>query len=201
MTPEVEICNLALSHIGEQAYITSIEPPEGSVHAELCGRFYPKARDMLLESHPWGFATRTQPLALLTETRPGWAFAYARPADALRVLAVLPADGSDTPRPYTVEASIGGAYPLVLTDEPDAVVRYVAHSPFPHTYPAMFSMALSWQMAALIAGPILKGVDGANMVKNCLQMLQMHLAQAKAADANQAHDRTAPLPGWLEARA
>ena len=29
----------------------------------------------------------------------------------------------------------------------------------------------------------------------------VHLAQAKAADANQAHDRTAPLPGWLEARA
>jgi hypothetical protein len=63
---EVDICNLALGHIGDSATVSSINPPEGSAQAEHCSRFYPIARDSLLEMHNWGFATKRTNLALLS---------------------------------------------------------------------------------------------------------------------------------------
>ena len=45
MATEVDICNLALAHLGDDATIASIKPPEGSAQAEKSARFYPIARD------------------------------------------------------------------------------------------------------------------------------------------------------------
>ena len=58
MASEVDICNLALGHLGDNATVSSISPPEGSAQAEHCARFYPIARDALLEMHNWNFAMR-----------------------------------------------------------------------------------------------------------------------------------------------
>ena len=63
MASEVEICNLALSHLGDTATVASSDPPEGSAQAEHCARFYPIARDALLEMQNWKFATRRATLA------------------------------------------------------------------------------------------------------------------------------------------
>ena len=49
MASEVDICNLALGHLGDNATVASLNPPEGSVQAQHCARFYPIARDALLE--------------------------------------------------------------------------------------------------------------------------------------------------------
>jgi hypothetical protein len=64
MATEVDICNLALGHLGDNATVASLTPPEGSAQAEHAARFYPISRDTLLESHAWNFATRraTMPL-------------------------------------------------------------------------------------------------------------------------------------------
>jgi len=107
---EVTICNLALSHLGDTADVASISPPENSVQAQLCARFYPVARNALLEMASWGFATRRVKLAQVanptlaiaqsvdpTEDRGTWRFAYALPNAVINVLAVLPAEAqSDT---------------------------------------------------------------------------------------------------------
>ena len=37
----VEICNLALSHLGDRATVVSIDPPEGSAQAEHCKTYWP----------------------------------------------------------------------------------------------------------------------------------------------------------------
>ena len=63
---EVTICNLALSHLGDTAAVASIKPPDSSVQAQLCARFYWVARNALLEMAAWGFATRRVVLAKLT---------------------------------------------------------------------------------------------------------------------------------------
>ena len=52
MTPTVDVCNLALAHIGQAATISAVDPPEGSVYAELCAHMYPLAMGVLLEAHP-----------------------------------------------------------------------------------------------------------------------------------------------------
>jgi hypothetical protein len=94
MSSEVEICNLALAHLGDSATVASIDPPEGSSQAEHCQRWYPIARNALLEMHEWGFATTRALLAEVVNPFPQWRRAYARPSDCLKVLAVLPADAA-----------------------------------------------------------------------------------------------------------
>ena len=65
MASVVDICNLALAHLGDDATISSIDPPEGSAQAEHCKRFYTSARDTLLQLHPWNFASKRIALAEL----------------------------------------------------------------------------------------------------------------------------------------
>ena len=45
MATEVDICNIALAHLGDDATIASLSPPEGSAQAEKAARFYPIARN------------------------------------------------------------------------------------------------------------------------------------------------------------
>src|SRR6185312_13769649 len=102
---EVTICNLALAHLGDTATVASISPPDGSVQAQLCARFYFAARDAALEMAAWGFATRRIAMSLLQEavcdssprvypdgTPATWRYMYALPNGALNTLAVLPKD-------------------------------------------------------------------------------------------------------------
>src|SRR5690606_36381904 len=96
MASEVEICKVALGHLGDTATVASLDPPEGSAQAEHCARFYPIARDALLSMHTWGFATRRIALAQLGEAPVGWHYAYALPTDALDILAVMGPGEADT---------------------------------------------------------------------------------------------------------
>lgn len=102
MASEVDIANLALGHLGDNATVSSLYPPEGSAQAEHCARFYPIARDSLLEMHSWGFSTKRANLALLGSAWPEWQYCYQQPSDALNLLAVLPQDAtSDYTEPMT----------------------------------------------------------------------------------------------------
>ena len=75
MASTVDICNLALAHLGDTATVASIDPPEGSAQSEHCARFYPIARDSLLEMHAWNFSMRRINLAQLTNSWPEWQYA------------------------------------------------------------------------------------------------------------------------------
>jgi len=91
----VEICNLALAHLGDDASIASIDPPEGSAQAEHCARFYPIARDSLLQMHNWNFASRRALLASVTMPYSMWKYAYAVPGDMMVAVSVLPHDAEN----------------------------------------------------------------------------------------------------------
>src|SRR5687767_8634483 len=90
MSSEVDIANLALSHLGDEANVVAIDPPDGTVQASHCGRFYPIARDLLLEMHPWTFATRRATLAEVTNpVEDDWTYAYTLPTGCIRPLSAL----------------------------------------------------------------------------------------------------------------
>ena len=84
MASEVDICNLALTHIGQKS-ITNLT--DDTQEARVCNLFYSDTRDSLLRSHPWNFAIRRVELALLPTT-PAFQFGYefSLPSDCLRVL-------------------------------------------------------------------------------------------------------------------
>lgn len=207
MASEIDICNLALAHLGDNATVASIDPPEGSAQAEHCARFYPMARDALLELHSWKFATRRATLAQLENAWAQWDYAYAKPADCLRVIGVIPADMSDDllvegveqTQNFTVE--IGDSLnEVILTDQADAVVRYIARQTDASKFPPLFIMALAHQLAAMMAGPVLKGDVGAAEAKRQAQFAQAYLQQAIVADASQRKVRPEHKVGWIAGR-
>lgn len=222
MASEVDICNLALGHLGDNATVASLDPPEGSAQAEHCARFYPMARDALLELHDWNFATRRAQLALLGSAWSEWQYSYEMPSDCLNVIAVLASDATDdysaplnlgftqtgvvntgqgvyTPQPYVCEVDDLGRQ-VVYTNQEDAVLRYVAYVTDTTKFSPLFTQTLSWQLAALLAGPIIKGDAGAAEAKRCLQMAGAYMAKATESDAQQRRVNPTQSVGWMANR-
>ena len=200
MASEVDICNLALAHLGDSATVASIDPPEGSAQAEHCARFYSVARNVLLEMHAWGFATKRKALAATAEDSFGWDFAYAAPAGSLKMLAVLPygANSDDETQPYEIEA--GDTSNIILTDQETAVARFIMLVTDLTRWSPLALEALSWLLASYLAGPIYKGDAGAAMAKSCYQMFLIVFGKASTSDANQRKVRPDHTPGWIGGR-
>lgn len=62
MTTQIDICNLALGKLGDEAVVSSVTPPYQSMQAQYCALFYPQALQVLLTKHDWAFATVTAAL-------------------------------------------------------------------------------------------------------------------------------------------
>ena len=135
MASEVDICNLALAHIGDPAEITSIAPPDGSTQAALCKKFYPIARDECLSDRDWGFARRRILMSKLSATAPsGWSFWFTVPATFLVARSVV-AEDYDTPTEYKVEShSTHGT--VILAEVDPAELWYTASIEDSSKFPA-----------------------------------------------------------------
>jgi len=226
MASEVDICNLALGHLGDNATVSSISPPEGSAQAEHCSRFYPIARDALLEMHYWNFTMRRVNLAEVTNSWPEWKHAYALPADSINIIAVMPPDayndystkfvptdtpgfahnyspmiaaGRYVPQPFSVETMADGSG-VIYTDQEKAMLRYAAYVTDTTLFSPLFVMTLSWQLASMLAGPIIKGDAGSAEAKRCTQMAMGYLSQAEVSDANQRRNTIEHIVPWTSGR-
>lgn len=201
MASVVDIVNLALSHLGEDATVSSIDPPEGSAEAEHAAMFYPQARDALLEMHEWRFATKRVLLALTASDTFEWSYAYALPANMLRALAVLPetASAEDDGEDFDQQLDADDVQ-IILTNCEDASLKYTARVTDTTRFPPLFVETLAWLLAAHLAGPLIKGEQGRAVAKGCLQMFTAFLTQAKVSDANQKKVQPTHTPGWIGGR-
>ncbi len=190
------ICNMALSHIGERAKVTSLDGSDTSAQAQHCAMFYPRAVKSLMEQHAWDFNTRRKPLVLTTNPTAHllarteeWLYAYDLPhlpPNFGGAIAVLPHGASrDAPtQPFQKESDLGGNQ-IILTDVPDAVLRYNVSVMNPRKFSESFVMAVSWMLASMLAGPIIKGDEGRKARDGCLAMMRAFLGRAEAHDSNQ----------------
>lgn len=203
MASAVDISNLALSHLGQSAEVIDINPPDGSAEAQHCARFYPMARNELLEMHPWSFATRRVALAeVVGADRPGWQYAYAKPAGCVRPLSVLGAEAFDdaVTEDYIVESSAAGAI-VIYTNVEAATLRYIALVEDTTKFTPGFSGALSRLLASKLAGPIIKGVEGMRVAEAQLKIFLIELANARTSDSNSGARRTSEfVPASIRAR-
>ena len=208
MATVVDICNLALSHLGDKATVASIEPPEGSPQASHCSRFYPVARDFMLEAYDWGFNTARAVLAdqsVATPPASPWAYTYALPANCLRLLAVLPpdADSEDLQQAFVRETA-GGA-DIIYCNQQNAVARYTWRVLDPTRFSPLFVDAVARLLASYLAGPIMKGDEGARMADAQFKAALSVVERAKLSDSRQARsdiwrDDTRGRPPWLKDR-
>lgn len=211
MASVVQICNMALSHIGSDARVASISPPDGSVEAGHCATFYDVARTEMLEPGNWAFSLKRAALAQVTNPSTVWAYAYAKPADCQRALRILRpsiavtvftqdlrvephTDDRDT-APFDIEGEV------ILTNEPDAKLVYVQDVTDSTKFPASFTSALSYLLAAYLAGPIIKGNEGVRL-GDAMRQRAANMADVSAtASANASSAESLPQPTLLAVRA
>lgn len=230
MASEVDICNLALAHLGDSATVASINPPDSSAQADHCARFYPMARDALIEMHDWDWTMKRVALSQVTNVTTEWAYCYAQPTDMINAIAVmsptaasdnsvglvasanwvetpLPAGGFYTPQPFQLELAADGTE-VIYTDVQSAVFRYTARVTDTTKFNPLFIDCLSWSLAAMLAGPVLKGDAGMSAAARCTVIAfgqngsSGKFARAAVSDSNQKRTTTRDRQNvsWMSAR-
>ena len=202
MASVVDIVNLALARLGDSATVSSIDPPEGSAQAEQAKRFYPIARDNLLELHPWNFATKRISLAENSDPAPdAWQFTYALPSDYIRALSVYPENTiSDADsQPFIIETNSAGQL-ILFTNVENASLKYISLVTDTTKFSPLFVNTLSFMLASFLAGPLIKGDAGMKiadtMYNKALQM--MNMAAGKDASARRFDVQNQHVPGWIQ---
>lgn len=216
MASVVDICNMALSHAGARAQITSIAPPDGSVEAGYCARFYPIARKEALEASKWTWAKTRVALSGVTNPSPTWTYAYALPSDCLSPVRVLqqsivrsifsypfgPFYTADDFQLFTERGSsdfeVEGQ--TLLTHEPDAVLLYTRDITDTSKFSASFTSYLSYLLTSYLAGPIVKGEKGAQAALGWRKMANAVKGDAAADDANGSAERAEHIPEHIRFR-
>lgn len=178
MASEVDVANMALSLLGSESAVVSLSPPDGSAEAGHCKRFYPLARREALEIAGFSWTKARAALASVSNPSSVWTYAYALPGDCITPLRVLQIS---TLNPALVERftstivtaaemillseAIGSDFEIeggvLLTHEPDAVLIYTRDVIDLTQASASFISGLSYLLASFIAGPIIKGKEGA----------------------------------------
>lgn len=187
MASKVDICNLALSHIGQKANISSIDPPDPTVEAQDAARFYPMALNETLEAHAWGFAMTRRVLVEVADVAPAsWQYAYQWPNQCLRPVAVLEeeADDDDPTEKWIRE----GDY--IYTNVENATLRYVQLVTDTNKFSPSFTISLSHRLAAYLAGKIIKGKAGEDVRDKQLKLAEAVFGRAASLDANSERTNT-----------
>lgn len=209
MATEIDMCNLALSYLGDDANIQSIVPPDGSAQSDHAARFYPMARRAVLQSHAWGFATKRLPLASatlgLTDLQPpGWAYVYEKPTLCIEVVSILNPESVATTVPgYPtssfsvsdqspndqnvndfIEETLQDGTPVIYTNVYAPIMRYIVDVVDTTKFPPLMTIAIARLLASYMAGPILKGEEGRKEADaQFKRYLQVDLPMATGANA------------------
>lgn len=220
MSSAVDICNLALGHLGDEATVSSLDPPEGSAQAEHCARYYPIARRALLSMHAWSFNTRRASLALLSATPPaGWGYVYALPAQCLKPVAVympeqvdnyallagdvVPQDTGDFNTQAFVAETLSTGVKVIYTNVEEAVLLYLVDVTDTTKFSPLVDLALARLLASFLAGPIIKGTEGMRVAGAHRKFFNdVEFPDATKADANarQSSPYTTATPAPIKAR-
>lgn len=221
MASEVDICNIALSHLGARAQVSAINPPDGSVEAGYCARFYPLARREVLEAMNFSFAKARAQLAEVANTSTIWTYAYALPADCIQPLRVLRLEyaqqiallwpigyrytGNEWVRiedafSERASASFEVEGQVIRTHEPEAVLLYKRDVTDTTKLSPLVTSAIGMVLAGYLAGPIIKGLDGAKVGQQWRNMGFESLMRAAASDANASSESSDHVPSHIAAR-
>lgn len=197
MASKVSILNMALVNIGSSGFIQ--DPDENSAEANHCRVVYDEAVKSTLESIDWNFARVKVALADLGTPDDDWTHQYAYPSNCIKARKILTAVRNDKPYPFKAGLNSAATQKVINTDVEGAVLVFTANITNTDLFSSAFSIALSWQIAMGISGP-LSGNDK-NIMDKVTRGLASSLAQAQVLDANEGQEddeRDAPWIGEYE---
>ena len=216
MASDVDVCNMALSHFGSESVVTSLSPVDGSVEAGHCKRFFSLARQEALEMAPFTWTKKRALMAAVANPSRTWAYAYALPGDCLSPLRVLqqtkasewlfgPSSSALTADALRIFTERGSADfelegRVLLTHEPEAVLLYTRDITDLTHDSAAFISGFSYLLASYLAGPLIKGREGAAAGRELRAAARDALAAAAVQDANSSSEGSEFMPASLQVR-
>ena len=221
---EVSLCNMALGHLGISTPIQSMT--DGTQQANVCSFWYPICLAETLKMAPWNFALTTlSPLVVDATVLPGWPYAYAYPNDCLQIIAVTTFAGQRLgpafwanwwypypsmtyaiPKvPYKIAQSTATPGALAVfcdimqTTTQPLYFFYTQNVTNPALFDALFQMALSYNIAWRIGGPL--RVANAQKIQYCQASYEQSRLQAVAQALNemqqdQERDSVSTMARW-----
>lgn len=209
MASVVDICNMALSRIGNGQRIDSLT--ERSAQAEKCALFYEQTRDTVLRDFNWPFATKFVQLAQVADNpNPSGEYSYAYPTDCLMarklVNAMFPIDYLPSnygwhglPQIPSIPFRIiqGDSTRLIATSVTPARLEYTARIEDSGQFDPLFVSALSWKLAVELCLPLAKEQ---NIAQSCEQQYQTVIASARAQALNEAAPGRMPESTFITGR-
>lgn len=173
----IEICNLALAHIG-QGSINSLD--EESSQAEQCNLFYTNTRNSLLRQFPWNFSTKSILLARVDTTIPGWNYVYQCPPESLWIRKIYTVDNPDPEIPNEYEITSTGTAKFICCDIDVAYAKCTIRVEDPTLYDPLFVDALALKLALDLVMPL---TNSASRTQEITQKYQYALSEAMLAGA------------------
>ncbi len=149
ITSKIDICNMALSSLGNFGTVTNIDTPTDD--KELTFKtWYDNSREALLRLTMPNFALKRVKVAqLVAEPIFGYGFGYQYPADCLKLLGIGNID--EKRNNYSVEGGV------IYTDEDfteGMPIRYVVNEKDVTKFTADFSEVFAWYLASNVCLPI-----------------------------------------------
>lgn len=223
MASVVDICNMALTHVGADNQISSISPPDGSAEAGYCARFYPIVRKRMIDDWVFSFTKHRVVLAETDNPSKIWTHAYKLPADCVQPLRILQlnylAGFSSALLTYPLASYtnynwlvIDGLYnergssnfeiegDLLLTHEPEATLLYKRDITDTTKFTPLFTEAFAMLLASYIAPPLIKGLEGAKIGAAWREQAIAACERAQTNDANASSERAEHVPTHIAVR-
>lgn len=185
MASVVEICNLAVTKLGEDP-ITALT--ENTKAARLCNLHYPLMRDFVLTAHNWNFAITRAELAVSGDA-PAFDYTtkFALPVDCLRVYQ------TSLPRYQHWKVESG----FILCDSSELKIIYIRRVTDPNQFSPLFVEALASRIASELAQPI---ADSPSLAGNMFNLYERKLREARTYDAQEGFPEGLDADAWLDSR-
>lgn len=180
----IDLCNLALSHLAQGYVVNDLN--ERTPHANLCNTYYPICRQELLDDeHQWTFALFS--LALNQDVSYTLRTAYVLPSDLIKPFQLV------SGQRFYIEGE------HLFTSDPNPILRYVRDIKDLAKAPQKFKIALSYLLAARIAGPLTNDMQKQAAM---MQMFEMEKTEAIRSDLQQHRLEARPdfIGSMIEAR-
>ena len=177
ITSKVQICNMALSHLGNFGTVSDIDTPKNSKEITF-SLWYDISRQQLLKLLIPNFALKRKIVAKLSTVPAfGYDYAYEYPNDALKVLGFNNIDEKDLE--YAVENN------MVLVNQDFTTglkLRYVGDVTDVNAMSPEFKMALSWYLAGQVA---LDVTQDPRKAQNITNQVPFRLSEASGMNAQE----------------
>ena len=193
MSNEIEICNMALSYLGQDPILNLIDPK--NTPEQLCALHYPIVRDSVIADRMWTFAT----MRAVSETnqKDEWGDQYAHdiPDGWLKVFRAYYNIQSQTKKiqsKWVVESG------KILSDDPILYLWGVRQVVDVNEIPAQVQQAIAQMLAAELAIPI---TQNNSLMANMWALYETKLRAAAARDGGQGRAEIMDSTRLTDARA